>query len=365
MPYVFAGTFTKGWCTRHAPVEGSADAPGLPPCRQEVDRIDDALKTIAITGASGFIGMHLVQALLQQGGNRIKILSRPAHSESVRATFPPEVEIVRGDLREPASLEGFLEAGCTVINLVYLRGEAEETNLLAIHNLLAACRLAKVSRLIHCSTADVAGRTPERRVTESSPCRPVTSYGMTKLKVENAVLSASHDGYEIAVLRPTAVFGPGGQNLKKLAHDLVSGPRLRNDFKAAFFGRRRMNLVYVDNVVAAIGFLANPAFALQNEIFFVSDDDAPSNEFSSVDRAMRQGLGVTGSLLPDVFFPSWALSLALRTMRKNNTDPSCIYDPGKLLSLGFLRPVTFEEGLSRYITWYRRECLNRPGKWAS
>jgi nucleoside-diphosphate-sugar epimerase len=303
-----------------------------------------------------------VQALLQQGGNRIKILSRPAHFESARASFPPEVEIVRGDLLEPPSLDGFLEAGCTVINLVYLWGEPEEVNLLAIGNLLAVCKSVKVSRLIHCSTADVAGRTPDRRVTESSPCRPVTPYAMCKLRVENAVLSASRDGYEVAVLRPTAVFGPGGQNLRKLAHDLVNGSRLRNDFKSALFGRRRMNLVCVDNVVAAIAFLANPALALQGEIFIVSDDDVPSNEFSSVDRAMRLGLGVAGPLWPGIFFPSWALSLTLRALRKNNIDPSCIYDPGKLFSLGFLRPVTFEDGLSRYIAWYRGEYLDRPGK---
>jgi nucleoside-diphosphate-sugar epimerase len=303
-----------------------------------------------------------VQALLQQGGNRIKILSRRTHLENARAIFPAEVEIVAGDLREPASLDGFLEAGCTVFNLVYLWGETEEANLSAIRNLLAACSSAKVSRLVHCSTADVAGRTPDRRVTESSPCHPVTSYASAKLKVENAVLSASREGYQIAVLRPTAVFGPGGQNLKKLAHDLVNGRRLRNDLKSALFGRRRMNLVYIDNVVAAIAFLANSALASRSEIFIVSDDDAPSNEFSSVDRAMRQGLGVSGSLGPKVFFPSWLLSVTLRVLRKNNVDPFCIYDPGKLLSLGFLRPVTFEEGLSRYIAWYRKECFARPEK---
>lgn len=74
------------------------------------------------------------------------------------------------------------------------------------------------------------------------------------------------------------------------------------------------------------------------------------------------GIRITGSFWPGVFFPAWVLSLALRALQKNNTDPSCIYDPGKLLSQGFSRPVTFEEGLSRYIAWYRSECLSRPGK---
>lgn len=356
---MFAGTFTKGWCARHAPVEGSSDAQGLLRRRQEIDRIDDALKTIAITGASGFIGGHLVRALLQQGGYRIKVLSRPAHFSNTSSAFPPEVQIVRGDLRQPASLDGFLEAGCTVINLVYLWAEGEEANLSAIRHLLAACNSAKVSRLVHCSTADVAGRTPNLRVTETSSCHPVTSYASTKLEVEKAVLSASRDGFGVAVLRPTAVFGPGGQNLMKLANDLVAGSRLKNDFKSALFGRRRMNLVYIDNVVAAIMFLTRPDIALESEIFIVSDDDAPTNEFSGVDRAMRRGLGVAEPLWPGIF-PSWVLSMILRALRKNNVNPACIYDPEKLLGWGFIRPVAFEEGLSRYIAWYGMEYLQRP-----
>jgi len=319
------------------------------------------VKIIAITGASGFIGLHLVQALLRQSGVRLKVLSRQAHFESNRSIFPPEVDVVRGDLRSRDSLKGFLEKGCTVINLVYIGDAGEEANLSAIRNLLAECKLVKVARLIHCSTADVAGRSLDRRVTELSTCNPVTSYARTKLKVEETVLSARQDGYEVTVLRPTAVFGPGGQNLKKLAHDLLMGSRLRNDFKLMLFGQRRMNLVHIDNVVAAILFLANPARSVQNGIFIVSDDDAPSNEFSSVDLAMRQGLGANGSW-SSVFLPLWMLSLALRALRKNNIDPSCIYDPGKLLSLGFSRPVTFDEGLSRYIAWYRSEYLSRTAK---
>ncbi len=358
-----AGTFIKEWCARYAPIEGSADAPEPLLCRQKFESNRDVfLETIAIAGASGFIGRHLVQALLRQGGYRIKVLSRTAHCAHTKSAFPPGVEVVRGDLRVPASLDGFLEAGCTVINLVYLWDKGYEVNLLAIRHLLAACNSAKVSRLVHCSTADVAGRTPDLRVTESSSCRPVTSYALTKLKVENAVLSAGRDGLGVAVLRPTAVFGAGGQNLKKLANDLIEGITLKNDLKVALLGRRRMNLVYIDNVVAAIMFLMKPDIALESEIFIVSDDDSPANEFSGVDRAMRRGFGIAESVWPCTLFPSWMLSMILRALGRNNVDPARTYDPSKLLELGFVRPVDFEEGLSRYIAWYGMEYLDRLRK---
>jgi nucleoside-diphosphate-sugar epimerase len=321
-----------------------------------------ALRTIVIAGASGFIGTHLANALLRAGGHRIKVLSRSLHPEATQALRRAGAEIIQGDLRDPSSLQGVFEPGCTVINLVYLRDADEAENLAVIEHLIAACETAKVARIIHCSTADVAGRTPDRHVTESSPCRPMTAYAMTKLKVEAAVLAHRQGGCSVAVVRPTAVFGSGGQNLKKLAQDTLRGSRWRNAVKACVYGRRRMNLVYVDNVVAAIIFLADPDRALDKEIFIVSDDDAPSNEFSSVEFAMMRGLGIQASPRLRIFLPSWLLSLMLRILGKDTVDPQRTYEPGKLRSWGFVPPVPFEEGLARYVAWYRSERQGDPGK---
>jgi nucleoside-diphosphate-sugar epimerase len=321
-----------------------------------------ALKTIVIAGASGFIGTHLVGGLARAGGIRVKVLSRSARAETARTAWPVGVEAIQGDLRDSSSLEGVFEPDCTVINLVYLWNAGEAENLRVMGNLLAACRAAKVARIIHCSTADVAGRTPDRHVTEISPCRPATDYAVTKLKVEAALLAQGQDDHGVAVLRPTAVFGPGGKNLEKLAQDTLRGSRWRNALKACIFGRRRMNLVYIDNVVAALIFLADPALALGKDIFIVSDDDDPSNEFASVEFAMMRGLGVRDSARPRIFFPSWALSLMLRVLGRDSVDPRRTYEPGKLRAWGFQPPVPFQEGLSRYAAWYRSGRPGGPGK---
>jgi nucleoside-diphosphate-sugar epimerase len=311
------------------------------------------MKTIAITGASGFIGHHLVSQLLSSGDNRIKVLLKFAQVQATKSIFPSEVEVVVGDLRDPTSLDDFLEPGCTVINLAYLWSESEAVNLAATDNLLKACKLARVARLIHCSTADVAGRTSDQRVVESSPCLPITEYSVTKLKVEATLLTEDQVYFDVAILRPTAVFGPGGQNLKKLVQDLVQGNHLRNALKACVFGRRRMNLVYVDNVVAAIVFLVAREHKLDKQVFIISDDDAPSNDFASIEFEIIKGLGLRRPRLPRIYFPAWILSLILRSIGQNNVNPFCIYDSGKLRSFGFQRPVPFEEGLSRYIAWHR------------
>lgn len=84
----------------------------------------NSMNTIAITGASGFIGKHLVAELLRLGRFRLKLLSRDRHRDLSDLTGSG-VEIVEGDLRESKSLRGFLEQGCTVVNLVYLWGVGE------------------------------------------------------------------------------------------------------------------------------------------------------------------------------------------------------------------------------------------------
>ena len=116
------------------------------------------MKTIAITGAAGYIGRHVVTELVRGGGARVKVLRRSRESEIRVGVGGAGIEVVEGDLREPESLREFLEAGCTVVNFVYLWGAGEAQNLTAIETLLEACRAANIGRLIHCSTAAVVGR---------------------------------------------------------------------------------------------------------------------------------------------------------------------------------------------------------------
>lgn len=308
--------------------------------------------TIAITGAFGFIGKHLVAELLGLGDFRIKLLSRKRNRD-LHDLVESGVEIMEGDLGEPESLRGFLEEGCTVVNLVYLRGAGEAENITAVTNLLEACKSANVRRLIHCSTADVAGRALDNPVTESTPCRPVTGYGITKLKIEAAVLEAAENSFDAAILRPTAVFGPEGANLKKLSDHLTSKNRLQNYLKSCLFDKRRMNLVSVANMVAAIIFLINRTGNLNGETFIVSDDDSPSNNFADVERFLMREFGIPDYSLPRVPMPSGILSFLLAGLGKNNSNPLCNYSSNKLLDLGFERAISFETGLAEYAAWYR------------
>ncbi|MEI6300037.1 MAG: NAD-dependent epimerase/dehydratase family protein [Betaproteobacteria bacterium] len=313
------------------------------------------ISTVAITGASGYIGRHLVAELRRLGGMRIKVLSRGQQRQSGKSEFGSGVEVTEGDLHVPVSLHGFLEPGCTVVHLAYLQDGGESENLAATTTLLDACRLAKVGRLIHCSTAAVAGRVPDNLISEDTPCQPMSEYGRTKLKIEQVVLAAAGDCFDVVVLRPTAVFGAGGGSLQKLVGDLAAGKRLRNYLKSCLFNERRMNLVFVANVVAAIIFMARYQEKFDGGIFIISDDDNPQNNFADVERFLMHQLAIKRYFLPIFPVPLVFLSFLLKLMKRNDTNPCCNYDSHKLLDLGFRRPVEFEAGLKTYADWYRSE----------
>jgi nucleoside-diphosphate-sugar epimerase len=318
--------------------------------------------TVAITGATGYIGKHLVAQLRQRGDVRIKVLSRRTSRGLGNFDFGSNVEVVEGDLHVPASLQNFLEPGCTVIHLAYLQGGGEVENLGATANLLQACRNSNVRRLVHCSTAAVVGRVPDNVITEDTPCNPVSEYGITKLKIEKAVLDAGDGAFDVVILRPTSVVGPEGGSLKKLVADLIARKSIRNYLKACLFGKRRMNLVHVDNVIAAVIFAIEYTGDFGGATYIVSEDDNPKNNFFDVEKFLMCELGRAEYRIPPILLPLELLSFILRALGRNNVNPRCSYDPSKLLELGFQRPLEFENGLKKYSDWYKSVHLGSIAK---
>ncbi|MFA6901881.1 MAG: NAD-dependent epimerase/dehydratase family protein [Gallionellaceae bacterium] len=323
------------------------------------------MNTIAITGASGFIGKYLVAELVRIGNYEVRVLSRDKQRDLRKANFGHEVEIYEGDLSDSESLKNFLLPGCTVINLVYLWDGGEKLNLACMHNLLVACKARNVSRLIHCSTAAVAGRSPVNHIDEETQCLPISEYGRIKLKIEQDIINAAKGNFEAVILRPTSVYGIEGEPLKKLAGDLSKGSRWKNYLKSCLFGRRRMNLVHVANVVAATIFLIQYSRRIDGEIFIISDDDDPKNNFIDVERILMNELGIQAYRLPQLLLPLFVLKLMLIMLGRNNTNPRCDFDPGKLRKLGFNNPMNLSDGLVEYTTWYRETYLGEKGLKAS
>lgn len=311
------------------------------------------MNTIVVVGGSGYIGRHLIAELVLIENIAIKILSRSIQRDLEVNAYQPCVEIIEADLCDPSTLSYVFAAGYTVINLAHLWGRDEASNLIAISHLTNACKAAGVKRLIHLSTAMVAGRIDDDRISEDAVCHPVTEYAVTKLKMEQAIIDAGTASFDTVILRPTAVFGPGSENLKMLTDDLLSGSRVRNYLKSCLFDKRRMNLVHITNVVGAIVFMQKNETDFKGQVFIVSDAEAAQNNFRDVESILMRELAIPDYGFPRLVIPAQVLRWALSLMGKDNINPQSDYVSQKLARLGYEKAIEFEPGLIEYAAGYR------------
>jgi nucleoside-diphosphate-sugar epimerase len=308
------------------------------------------MKLLVLTGANGFIGRHLLNRVVASG-QRVRALTR---TPRVTGSSDSRIEWVVGDISAPGTWNRLVEPGCTVVNLAYTQEAATAAAVSATREMVVACATAGTSRLVHCSTISVYGRTAGTTHTETSPCNPIDKYGRIKLAVEQALFDLVRNRFELAVLRPAAVFGQGGRALLSLCDDLVGGARVVNYCRSSLFGRRNMHLVPVDTVVAAIRFLCEIRKPFANEVFIVSDDDDPLNNFRDVERILMEELGIASYATPRVPLPRFVLESLMRLKGRSEINTRTAYRCDKLLRWGFAKPIAFEAALRSFAGAYRQ-----------
>lgn len=307
---------------------------------------------LALCGASGFIGRHLVGTLAREGVSHIRLLAH--HRDPTPSFAAPNLQIVPGDLKNPLSLAALVSGVSTVVNLAYLADESRDTNRIATANLVQACKAAQVRRLVHLSTAAVVGTARANLITESTLPESNSEYERTKLEIERTLLDESATAFELIILRPTAVFGPWGRNLVKLATSLSHGSAVENYLRACIHGRRKMNLVCVDNVTAAILFATRVAMVSGSETFIVSDDDEGANNYRDVESTLRRALGRGQYAIAPPAVPSAVLRALLRWSGRSNSNPNRVYSGAKIAAAGFRKAVSLEVGLAQFCDWFRQ-----------
>lgn len=172
---------------------------------------------ILITGATGFVGSHTLQALAARGAP-LRALVRP--TSDVRLARELAVELRTGGLEDPSSLARAIEGADVVLHLAALTrartpAEFERTNHQGTRALVQAILAAnpRPRRLVYLSSLAAVG--PSRNghpVTTADAPRPLTAYGRSKLAGEQACLAAA-GRLEVVIMRAPAVYGPRDRDL--------------------------------------------------------------------------------------------------------------------------------------------------------
>ena len=320
---------------------------------------------VAVTGAAGFLGQHITEALLA-AGYRVSILARSADKT---APFRGRVErTVIGDINDGEAIAKLVENADAVIHLVSNFRKASgppasyyATNLEGTRTTLDAARAAGVKRFLHCSTIGVHGHVETTPADESSLYNPGDLYQQTKVQAEQLCLERAREStnMEIVILRPCSQYGPGDLRMLKMFRMLE-----KRTFLMLGPCRQNFHGVYIDDVVD--GFLrALTTPGIHGEAFILGGREyLPLRDYIA---AAARAVGAPMPWLRLPYAPFYAASVVCEAVCVPfGVEPPLhrrrlrFYENNRAFStrkaqerLGYQPAVSLELGLQRTVSWYR------------
>lgn len=248
-----------------------------------------------ITGATGFIGSNLIEALKKDNWD-IRILTRE------KVVVVEDVEVIYGDITDKNVIESAVNGVDIVFNLAAIlphqrktKNEYFKVNVGGVKNIIEACLKYKVKRLVHVSTVGIYGSPDSKVVNERSPRKLSDYYSESKAKAEDLIFNYMRI-YKLkaTIIRPTIAFGPhdkrpGFSNLFKLVHKRI--------FIPVGDGKNYLHTIYVKNLVDALILAATSKNAL-GEDFIIGDDPCPT-----IGKIIKEIYQAEGIRAPRVYLP--------------------------------------------------------------
>lgn len=336
---------------------------------------------ILITGAAGWLGRRLIEALVA-GLPDDPALAAPPPDVRLRAFVLPEqarvpavaahAEVVTGDLREPADCARFCAgaAGATLFHtagIIHPRRVRDfyEVNVDATRRLLDAAVAAGVRRAVVMSSNSPCGLNPhpDHRFDETSPYRPYMHYGRSKMLMERAVAEVAAAGrIEAVVIRAPWFYGPGQPPRQTLFFRMV------RDGRAPIVGPgdNLRSMSYVDNLCQGLLLAADVPQAL-GQTYWIADERPYSMkeiidtverlleaEFGQrcVHRRLRlpRAAGAAARLADRTLQACGLYQEKIHVLSEMGGTIACSIDRARR-ELGYAPAIALEEGMRRSLRW--------------
>lgn len=294
---------------------------------------------LALTGGTGFVGAHLVDAAVA-AGHEVLALTRREQPLRERVTW------ILGDLRDRSALEQLVEdvdAAIHVAGVISAQSAAafEEGNVLGTLAFLAAATAGGVRRFVHVSS--LAAREPNQSL-----------YGGSKARGEELVMGS---GLDWSVVRPPAVYGPGDKETLELFRMAKLGVMLMPP-------KGRVSVIHVHDLARLL--LALSAFDAPSSILVEPDDGTPGGwSHRDFARALGDAMGTKPAIVssPGVLLrlAAHADQLLRRERAKLTVDRAAYFshrnwvvEPKRASPRGLWQPkIRTSDGLRQTADWYR------------
>ena len=319
-----------------------------------------------VTGGTGFIGSHLVEALLKKG-IQVRCLLRKTSDLKWLEGLP--IEVNWGDCNDKNSLREAVEGVEQVFHLAGVTKAVHkktyfEVNAFGTENLIHACleNNPRIQKFIYLSSQAAAG--PSRngnKKKESDQCKPVSPYGQSKQMGEELAMAHAQE-LPLLILRPSAVYGPRERDIYtffKLLSKRIKPCLPSKD--------QHISLCYVEDIIQAI-LLAAQVKGSSGEIFFLSDgQDYRLEEIGDI---FAQAMGVNAFCIR---VPEWMIigmaSFSEYLSKLSGKPP--LLNKGKVeeilqrnwvcditkakTALGFEPHISLAQGAKLTFEWYKKE----------
>lgn len=225
--------------------------------------------SVVVTGATGFIGRHLVERLLQEEA-RLEIVTRN------RRRVPQEWQ-GRSSVMEKDIAEGTFQLDSRAEVVFHCAGEIRDprrfykANVEGTRNVLNACVRNGIKRFVYLSSVGVIGMEKPGTFDETSPCFPKNDYEQSKLEAEKLALeTGQREGLSVAILRPSIVYGPGKLSGRDSFLSLIRSIK-RGYFRYIGTKKSIYNIICVGDIVEALLYLAISPVVEKKKIFIIND----------------------------------------------------------------------------------------------
>lgn len=303
---------------------------------------------VLITGASGFIGKHLLKEI-NTDKYQVSVITRNPEKKNI--SFPPHTKVIVANLTNYKSLEKALKNIDIIINIaaeVRNTAKLKSTNIQGSKNLIKAAAQNNVKKIIHLSSVGVIGlqySNSEINVDENSKCNPKNEYERTKHKSEQILInSCAQSNIELSILRPTNVYGenhPFDAVLKLMKH-------INQNKTMVVASGAVVNYLYVKDLTAAIIKLIDmPGQLVMN----IGKSTTYTELITLLNKILKRNTKTY--TLPAVFFKL----LNFIGFNKLNVISNKVSYDDSLLTSFFTYPCGLEKGMKNTFTDFQRKKM--------
>ena len=297
-------------------------------------------KRVLVTGASGFVGRPLVDALLR-AGYAVRAVTRR------QTSFPDSVEVVIiPDLKNPIDWSPILQGVDIIVHLAgpahskipeNAYSEFDQVNWLATQRLADATKEVAIERFVYISSVRAqVGASAVQAVREQDEPRPTNQYGRSKLAAEQAIRAS---GVPFTIFRPVVIYGPHPKgNMKtvvQLARSSIPLPVMN------FTSRR--SVLGVENLISAIIFALNNPITI-GETYLVADPKPVTIGEMLTMLRKTQGRSLSTIYVPQVIV-RLLLMVAGRQDLWSRLSGNLVVDTSKLEAAGWRPAIDTYSGL--------------------